>query len=131
MKAPKHKSGDRITWIHYHLDGSIGARTGTVIDRAPRVMEGEHGADSTGCPSPAQHMNWWVKPDNTMTEDIHHTLAVGWARRDTYAHGRFVRTIWGNQAVFRDQLFSSDDRLSPLGRLEHRAALDAQKNRET
>lgn len=129
MKAPRIKPGDPIRWRHFHLDGTITIRQGTVVDRAPRVLEGEAGVTKYGVPFAAQHMNWWVKPDQSMPDDIYHTLAVGWARRDTYAHGRCWTDTRGPTTAYKDQLFSSDDPRSPLGMLAHRAALDAAKNR--
>lgn len=130
MSAAKFKPGDRITWHHYHTDGSVTMRTGTVLDRAPRMLEGEAGTTFYGRPFDAQHTNWWVQPDEPFPADLHTTLAVGLARRDVYAHGRSVPGVWGSQVAFKGTLFSSDDRLSPLGVLMNRAAVEAAKNRE-
>jgi len=115
--------GDRITWMHYHLDGTATERTGTVWDAAPPVRMRElHTGDSI-------QVAWWVVPDEALPTDAYHCIAVGKAGREKPAHGRWLDGI-GGAWVTGGTLYSSDYVGSAPGWLTNRAARVAWETRQ-
>jgi hypothetical protein len=111
MVKPKlYSSGSRITWQHFHIDGTMSVRSGVVWDRAP---------DLDG-----QDMVCWVVPDEAMPADFYRLIAVGRATRvSVHVHGPFRQ----GPSVSRRVLFSSDYSGSETGRL---GAFAAERTRE-
>jgi len=108
------KPGDSITWTHFYPDGRSIERTGTVIDRAPRINATRNDG--------AQLINWWVMPDVPLPADLYKIIAVGRAGSYLAVHGRYLDDAGrGNQYAAKGSLFSSNYAGSPTGGLAAQA----------
>lgn len=108
------KPGDAIKWTHFYPDGRTIERTGTVIDRAPRINATRFQG--------AQLINWWVMPDAPLSSDLYKIIAVGLASTYLAVHGRYLDDATaGNQYTAKGSLFSSNYAGSPTGGLAAQA----------